>query len=185
MKWVKVATVLAAAACALLPVSASFIERWYSTGLFPRIQRLVTPISNAVPFAVFDVLTVGGVVAVVVLLVRAVIRARQARRLSIVLSALGNLVWGAAVAYLAFLLLWGFNYRRLPMTDRLVRKPAAPTAEAVRALGEQAVGQLNALYEAAHAADETPPWRDEAMRAAFERAQRLLTGAPPAVPGRL
>nr|AQQ74772.1 hypothetical protein [uncultured bacterium] len=168
-----------------MPVSASFIERWYSTGLFPRIQRLVTSISNAIPFAVFDVLTLGALAAVVFALVRAVKRARQARRLSIVLRTIGNLVWGAATVYLAFLLLWGFNYRRLPMTERLVMKPDAPTAEAVRALGDQAVRELNALHGAAHAAGDTPPWRDESLLRAFERAQRLLTAAPPAVPGRL
>ena len=51
--------------------------------------------------------------------------------------------------------------------------------------GQQAAQELNALHAAAHAVGETPPWRDEAMRRAFDRVQRFLTDAPPAVPGRL
>jgi hypothetical protein len=184
-KRLKAAAVLVALVCALAPVSPSFIERWYSTGLYPRIQYIVTPISNLLPFAVFDVLTVGAVVVVLGSLVRAIRRARQARRFSILFAALGNIVSGAAIAYLAFLLLWGFNYRRLPMTERLVMGGPSPTADSVRALGERAVYELNRLHPAAHAAGDTAPWRNETMRAGFERAQRFLTAAPPAVPGRL
>ena len=171
--------------CAVAPVSPSFIERWYSTGVYPRIQHVLTPISNVIPFALFDVLTIGAVVLVIGSIVRAVRRARQTRRLSILLATLGNIVYGAAVAYLVFLFVWGFNYRRMSMGERLVLESGRPTAEAVRGLGQQAVQQLNALYEAAHAKGDTPPWRDEAMRGAFERAQRFLTDAPPAIPGRL
>jgi hypothetical protein len=181
----KVGTVVAALVCAFVPVTPSFIERWYSTGLYPRIQQVLTPISNVIPFALFDVLTIGAAVLVLGSIVRAVRRARQTRRFSILLTTLGNIVVGAAAAYLVFLVLWGFNYRRLPMTERLVVERAGPTAEAVSALGLQAAQQLNALHAAAHAAGETPPWRDEAMRSAFGRAQRFLTDAPPAVPGRL
>src|SRR5262245_27215398 len=184
-KWIKVGTVVAAVVCALIPVSPSFVERWFSTGLYPRIQHVLTPVSNLVPFAWFDVLTVGALVFVLWAIVRAIRRARQTRRFSILLATLGNVAVGAAAAYLVFLLLWGFNYRRIPMSQRLVIDRAGPGAEAVRVLGEQAVSELNGLYEAAHAADDTPPWRDEAMRSGFDRVQRFLTDAPPAVPGRL
>jgi hypothetical protein len=71
------------------------------------------------------------------------------------------------------------------MTERLVMTDTRPTADAARALGERAVQELNALHAAAHAAGDTAPWRDEAMRSAYDRAQRLLTDAAPAVPGRL
>lgn len=182
---IKAGTVVAALLCAFVPVSPSFIERWYSTGLYPRIQHVLTSISNLIPFALFDVLTIGALVLVVGSLVRAVRRARQTRRFSILLSTLGNIVFGAAAAYLVFLLVWGFNYRRMPMSERLVVERAGPTADGVRALGQRAVQELNALHSVAHAVDDMPPWRDEAMRGAFDRVQRLLTDAVPAVPGRL
>ncbi|HKH72493.1 MAG TPA: DUF3810 family protein [Vicinamibacterales bacterium] len=181
----KVAIVVAALLCAFAPVSPRFIERWYATGVYPRIQQVLTPISNVIPFALFDVLTIGAATLVVGAIVRAVRRARQTRRFSILLVTLGNLVVGAAVAYLMFLFLWGFNYRRMSMAERLVLDGARPTPDAARALGQRAVQELNTLYEAAHAKGDTPPWRDESMRSAFERVQRFLTHATPAVPGRL
>ena len=181
----KVAIVIAAFLCAFVPVSPSFIERWYATGVYPRIQNVMTTISNVIPFAVFDVLTVGAAILVIGSLVRAVRRARQTRRFSILLTTLGNIVSGAAIAYLVFLFVWGFNYRRMSMAERLVLEGARPTADAARALGLQAIQQLNALYESAHASEDMAPWRDESMRSAFDRAQQFLTNGPTAVPGRL
>ena len=181
----KVAIVIAALLCAFVPVSPSFIERWYATGVYPRIQHVMTTISNVIPFALFDVLTVGAAILVIVSLVRAVRRARQTRRFSILLTTLGNIVFGAAVLYLIFLFVWGFNYRRMSMAERLVLDGGRPTADAARALGLQAIQELNTLYEAAHASEDTAPWRDESMRSAFDRAQRFLTDAPTAVSGRL
>lgn len=184
-KWIKVGMVLAAVVCALAPVSPDVVERWYSTGLYPRVQRMLTPVSNLIPFALFDLLTVAAVIVVLWALVRSIRRARQTRRFSILLTTLGNLAVGAAAAYLIFLLFWGFNYRRISMSQRLVIDGAGPAANAVRALGEQAVRELNELYEAAHATSDSPPWRDEAMRDAFDRVQGFLSDGPRAVPGRL
>ena len=59
----------------------------------------------------------------------------------------------AAVVYLAFLMLWGFNYRRVRMRDRLAVQPGSPSREAVTSLGLESVRQLNALYDAAQSFD--------------------------------
>lgn len=184
-KAIKAGTVLAAIVCALAPVSPSLVERWYSTGVYPRIQQVMTPTSNLMPIALFDLLSIGAGLLVIVSLVRSVRQARRVRRWSIVLSTLGNIITGAAAAYLIFLLVWGFNYRRVPMSQRLVLDRDAPGAEAVLALAQQSVGELNALYEAAHATGDTAPWRDQQLRDAFDRVQGFLTDAPRAVPGRL
>src|SRR4030095_8280020 len=131
IKWIKAGTVLGALACALAPFSPAFVERWYSTGLSPRIQPVLTPLTNLIPFALFDVLTIGAVVLVIVSLVRAVRRARQTRRFSILLGTLGSVAVGTAAVYLIFLVLWGFNYRRVSISQRLVVNGSAPSAEAV------------------------------------------------------
>jgi hypothetical protein len=70
--WIKSAVIAAALAGALIPFSPSFIERWYSTGLYPNVQRVVTPVTNLVPFALFDVLTVVAFVCALIALVRSV-----------------------------------------------------------------------------------------------------------------
>jgi hypothetical protein len=184
-RWIKAGTVVVALACAFAPLSPSFVERWYSTGLYPRVQHLLTPASNLIPFAFFDVLTIGAAALVIHALVRSIRRARRERRWSIVLRTIGNIATGVAAGYLIFLVLWGFNYRRVSMSQRLVLERTAPGADAVLTLGQQAVQELNDLHAEAHRAGDTAPWRDQALRAAFDRAQGFLSDAPRAVPGRL
>jgi len=53
--------VISACAAAVMPIDGMAIERGYSTSIYPKIQAIVTPVSNLVPFALFDVLTVAAV----------------------------------------------------------------------------------------------------------------------------
>ena len=64
------AAFVVAAVAALAPLPAPLVERWYSRGLFPLLQRVLTSASNAVPFALFDVIWIGGVAAVVLIAYR-------------------------------------------------------------------------------------------------------------------
>jgi hypothetical protein len=183
--WVRGISIATATACAVAPFSPVLVERWYSTAVYPRLQRLLTPVSNLVPFALFDVLTVAAALGLVVVLIRGLRRARLERRWSVVAVTLANIATVVAVAYLVFLGIWGFNYRRVSMSERLEVDPAVVMADAVSALGSQAVEQLNALYADAHRDIEAVPWQDDRLRSAFDRVQGFLSDAPRAVPGRL
>ena len=182
----KIGIVALAVGAAIAPIAPATVERWFSTGLYPALQRLVTPVSNLAPFAVLDVLALGGCVAVVLLVVRAVLAARRTRRMTPILRAAGDLAAAGAFVYLAFLVSWGLNYRRVPLAERLVMESGAPASQAVVDLGVEAATQLNALHDEAHASGwrETVPAADT-FRAAFVSAQRALSDAPPAAPGRL
>ena len=72
----------------------------------------------------------------------------------------------AAIVYLVFLGLWGFNYRRVPMEQRLSVVPESPTREAVMKLGMTAAARLNALYDEAH----RQGWQDQPLADAFSPA---------------
>ena len=118
MGWLKAGVIAAAIACFFLPLGPSFIERWYSTGFYPVLQRLLTPISNLIPFALFDLLTLVAAVLAVRAIVRAIRQARQLRRWQPLWTTTVNLATAAAAIYLVFLVVWGFNYRRVPMSAR-------------------------------------------------------------------
>ncbi len=167
------------------PAAAS-VEHWFSLVWYPRLQHVLTPVSNSVPFALLDLLSLSAMVAVAVAITHAVRAARRERRLAHVGRVAGRLVTAAAAIYLAFLALWGLNYRRVPMPERLVLDRPVPTSAEVVRLGMDAITELNALHAPAHAEgwgrDE---WRDAALQGAFAAAQRLLSDAPAAVPGRL
>jgi hypothetical protein len=183
---VQVVVVLLALAAAFLPVAPQTIERWFSTATYPFIQRGLTPLANALPFAWLDLLALASLAAVVIILVRGVNAVRRTRRAAPLVRAIATLTTGAAAVYLVFLLLWGFNYRRMPMSGRLVFEPGPPSADAVTTLGLEAATQLNGLYAAAHRQGwTTPPVQAAPLRQAFADVQRMLSDAPAAAPGRL
>lgn len=171
---------------AVVPISGGTIERLYSVRLYPEIQRVLTPLSNTVPFAVLDVLSVAGVVVLIVALVRSVRRARAQRRVGPLLRTMVKIAAAAAVVYLVFLVLWGLNYRRLPMTERLVLERDAPSTEQVMSLGFEAVSRLNTLHGPAHRIGwRHDPRENATLLDAYAFVQRSLSGLHSAVPGRL
>ena len=150
------------------------------------MQRLLTPLTNLVPFALFDLLTVVGVTAVLVVVVRAIRQTWREGRPRPMVRTLANVATAASAAYLVFLGLWGFNYRRLPMTERLVMERPAPTTDAVVSLGLDSVHRLNTLYAPAHQLGwATEPRLNQTLLRAYTFVQRRLSDAPAAVPGRL
>ena len=186
MGWAQAAVVALALLAGVVPIEPGIVERWFSTAFYRAIQRLLTPITNLAPFAIFDLLTLAAAALLAIGTARAVRRARRERSLRPLLTGAIALVTATAAVYLAFLGLWGLNYRRVPMTERLVLERPAPATDAVAALGLEAVGQLNTLYQDAHAHGwQVEPWRDPILREAYARVQRQLTGTDGAVPGRL
>ena len=163
---------------ALLPLPAEAVERWYSRGIFPPLQRVVTTVSNLVPFALFDVLWIGGVAAAGVLIYRSRTRGWRGGLLHVLLV----IACAAAVVYLAFLAGWGLNYRRVPLAERVEFDEKRITADAHTALGERIVATLNAEYARAH----QRPLDLAALGTAFQDAHRALGGSPivPGVPKR-
>ena len=175
-----------AVAAAFAPISPTAIERWFSTGLYPTIQRYLTPLSNSLPFALLDLLALASGLAVIAAVIRAVSVTRRTGSVRPVVHLVGHLVFSAALVYLAFLTLWGFNYRRVSMESRVIVDGGAPSSQAVTELGIEAAAQLNALYDEAHRIGwEGGPSNNETLRAAFVAAQRMLNDAPAVEPGRL
>jgi hypothetical protein len=178
--------VLSALAAAIVPIDNDRIEHSYSLSVYPVIQRLVTPVSNLVPFALFDVLTVVAVAVLIVAILIAVSRARAERRFRPVAALMRSTATAAAVGYLVFLACWGLNYRRIPMGERLVLDRGAPTTEQVVKLGFEAIGQMNRLHAEAHRAGWNPDPRDDRpLLEAYAFVQQRLGGDAAAVPGRL
>jgi hypothetical protein len=183
---IQAAVVLLALVTAFMPIGRDTVERYYSTSIYPKIQSIVTPVSNIVPFAVFDVLTVVAVAVLIVTVAVAVARARTLRTWQPIRAVLASMVTTAAVLYVVFLLVWGLNYRRLPMEERLVIDGDRPSTEQVVALGLDAIRQMNRLHAEAHRTGwEADPRYDKTLVDAYAFVQERLGGNGSAVPGRL
>lgn len=148
--WLRTALVGVAAGAALVPLPPAAVDRWYSQRVYATLQPLLTSLSNAAPFALLDVLLSALALAWIGLAARDLLGARGRSRgaLRIVVR---TVVWCAAL-YLAFLALWGLNYRRPRLRDTLPYDGSAVTATAAAAAGRLTVDRLNALHDRAHAA---------------------------------
>ena len=158
-----------------VPLPAALVETYYSRGFYIHLQRIVTPISNLVPFALLDV---AGVVAIVVWLAHSRRIVRPGRRL----AGLGLLTFRfavfAAVIYVIFLAAWGLNYRRVALEQKLAFDESAVTRDAARTLAAEAVRLVNDGYAGAHAGPES-----SALEQSFADAQRRLGDHVIAEPG--
>jgi hypothetical protein len=180
----RLVVVLVAGAAAIVPTPAAVVERSYSAGVYPFEQHVLTGFSNWLPFALFDILIATLAYGWIMALVRDVRRARGARRLAagpIVVSTVVRTLVLAAVVYLVFLIVWGLNYRRVPLARKLQFEAGDVSADGARALAAATVERVNALYARAH----TGGGEDLTELAdAFARAQRDLGGVHLALPGR-
>jgi hypothetical protein len=184
-RWLSRVLVLLAAVLLIVPLDPAFVERWYSTGLYRLFQRHVTRVSSSVPFALFDVILVATALVVGGIVVAGIRRARRGPLLAAMGTTGMRILTVGAVLYLWFLVVWGFNYRRVPLVDRLDVQAQPVTAAAVSALGDRTVGQLNALHGLAHAEGWRDPFLDSSLRAGYTSAQQALGGGGAAWPAPL
>jgi hypothetical protein len=180
----EVGLVLFAAAAALAPLPPALVERAYSTSLYLRLQRVVTSTSNLAPFALFDALLIVTLAAWLIAVGVDLVRHRGAWMLIVARLLLRTIVWSAAF-YLVFLLVWGLNYRRVRLADKLRFDPHAISSDAAMSLATATVGQLNALHDRAHEMN----WPglaavDPSLAASLDRTERELGAAATAVVGR-
>src|SRR5262245_26350030 len=147
-RW-RLALVAGAAIAAVVPVPQAVVERLYSEGLYPSVQRMLTTTSNFTRLPILDLLIVLVVAGFLALAWRD-LRSRQPWPLTLVRIAVRALVVGSG-AYLAFVIAWGLNYRRIPLIEALPYEPRRVTADSAQRAAALAVEQVNALHDGAHA----------------------------------
>lgn len=170
---------------ALVPLPPAWVERFYSQHVYLVLQRFVTPLTNATAFAWFDLLVLVGALAVV--LSSAVVFRRRRRQGTA--GALGrtavHLAAIASVLYLGFLLMWGLNYRREPLTARLKHEPSRVSSQEVMRVWREMATRANVLHPRVHQ-EGFPGWDGvpALLRPSFVDVQKQLADVSPAVPGR-
>jgi hypothetical protein len=169
---------------AIVPLPEAAVERLYSTGAYAALQALLTSLSNRAPFALLDVLIVSTAVVWIGLVARDFMNLHRPVRVAL-RAAWRTIVWSAG-AYLAFLMLWGFNYRRVRLVEALSFDTARVTPDAVVRAATIAVDRVNALYDPGRAdtwpapAPVDPRLADALNRALADigRAHRVVPGRP-------
>jgi hypothetical protein len=165
--------VLIAAALLLyfFPPSPPWVERYFSNGYYPGVQRSLASVSNRIPFTVSDVLIVLLAIGLPGWWVIRIRSAASGRRAVVV----GRLAFGtaalAAAVFLLFQALWGLNYLREPLTNKLDYDRSRVTETAAIQLADLGVTELNALTTAAHrsAWPDRQEW-SKRLQSPFEQA---------------
>lgn len=168
---VKIAVVVLAIMLAIFQLPASFVERVYARGFYPRLQSLFTPLTNYLPFAIYDVLLLALLVGVPAWWIARIVKAGKGNRLRAAVRLFGNSLLFTAVIFLLFQLLWGGNYMRKPLAEKLDFDATRITEEEALRLYRSTVERLNAEAEAAH---QTPWPDDEEWRRRLQPAYNAL-----------
>ena len=183
--WAWRATLVAVALlAAVLPTPPEAVERLYSTGAYLALQTRLTGLSNLVPFALNDPLVVIVAGVWIAALTGDLVRGVRGRWWRVAANLVVRTLVLTSALYLAFLLVWGLNYRRTPLADKLQFDAGRVSPDAARLLAVDAVDRLNALYDRAHAADSDATDVDPRLAAAFARVQHDLVAGRVARPGR-
>jgi hypothetical protein len=170
------AVIAVALLCAIVPFPAATIERLYSTDWYLRIQGVLTTASNTIPIAWLDIAVACLLIAAIELVIS------RTRLLGPKRAFTRNLMTAAGAAawlYLLFLVLWGLNYRRVPLEQKLDYDQSRLTRDAAIEFTNNAAAQVNAGYAAARATAFT---RDS-LETSFADVQIALGATRLALPG--
>lgn len=148
------------------PIDRDWIETTYANRIYATLVTTFVPLSNRVPFALGDLLTVVIVLGVIGWWT---VRIRAARGRRWRTAALMSLHTAGVIAAITvwFDAAWALNYRRLPIAGRVAYDPQRVTPASVSAFSARIVRDLNRTAPLAHERlNESPA----AMRGALERA---------------
>jgi hypothetical protein len=142
--------VLAAAGALAAPVPPGWIEHGYSRLVFAALQPRLTALSNLVGWAVTDVIVACWLAWLGWWAWRSARAIRSHPSLHVFVWRVSGLAAAASVLCLWFLLAWGFNYRKSPLSGRIDYSSHRITADAIVSLAERAAIELNRLHAPAH-----------------------------------
>jgi hypothetical protein len=130
----------------------AFVETYYSRTTFPRIGRALSLVNGLVSFSLGELL----VIALLAFFIAAVVYQalqlyqRRKRPLQVLKQIALSLLWGLSLAALLFLLIWGLNYDRQPLSQSLSLAKQTPSDEQLEEISRAIIDAANANYAESH-----------------------------------
>ncbi len=142
-----------AASIKIFSLFPEVVEKYYSTGIYPLISRILRLLFGWIPFSVGDILYAGAFIYLIFCLVRFFIRAfrRTLHRKFLLLS----LKMTAAIIlwiYISFNVLWGLNYDRMPLAKQMQLDEKEYSREDLQNLVALLVNRMNGIDSLARSA---------------------------------
>ena len=173
------------AAWLVVPTPNQWVETVYSRKIFPAFAGVIVRVFDLVPFSVAGVF----LIVTLILLIFLIFQLWRSRRFRFGKAGFGkarlDLLWRVPLGLLAFyglfILLWGANYRRLPIEDLLKLRVNAVTAQQIDILASDLVSVMqqnaNAPLDRARAF--------ASLRAALETQVEGINGFKPVLPSQV
>ncbi len=120
----------------LISSKSSFIENYYSLGLYPYISRFFRIIFGWIPFSIGDVFYI--ILGFIIL--RTIIRVVKIRKIKLV-----RIVANLSILYFCFHTFWGLNYFREPLQKSLKIVSTDYTTEELEIFTNQLINKVNHL----------------------------------------
>jgi hypothetical protein len=116
-----------------------WVERFYSTGIYPAISKFFRSLFGWIPFSVGEI-----IYALLILLIfRYIIRNRKKIKTKTLVFLRDNIMV-ISVFYFTFHIVWGLNYYRQPLSETLAIKEEA-NYESIKKLTEKLVAKTNEI----------------------------------------
>jgi hypothetical protein len=171
-----------AVAALLVPLPPSFVEQYYSSAVFPFFQPLLTGASNVTAIAWFDVATAIAIAMLLIACGRDLVTMHLHRA---VWRILVRIATAGSITYLVFLCMWGLNYRRQSLRQRVPFESQRITADAAIALARESVTRANSMYALAHREGWIGAGNvDPALAMSFRQTTQSLGWVRAVLPGR-
>jgi hypothetical protein len=157
----KLGVVLAALLLTVFQLPAWFIERFYANAFYPRLQSFFTPLTNHLPFAIYDLLILALIFGLPAWWLIRLLKTEKGKRWRGAARLFVNTLVLAAIVLLVFQLLWGCNYMRQPLTQKLDYNAERLNEDAAIDLYRLCAERLNAEVDEAHNTDfpDDEEWR--------------------------
>jgi hypothetical protein len=146
----KIAVVVLALLLTVFQLPAPFIERFYANSFYVQLQSIFTPVTNLLPFAIYDLLILAVLAGLPGWWIVRIVKARKGRRLRRAATLFLNTIILTAIVFLVFQLLWGFNYMRQPLRQKLDYNTERINEDAAIYLYRLCVERLNAEVDEVH-----------------------------------
>ncbi|QZY57268.1 DUF3810 domain-containing protein [Crassaminicella profunda] len=126
-----------------------FIEKIYAHTIYRPIVQILSVVTGFFPFSVAECFVILLICLFMWMLLRTIIKAinNKHQRKSTVLNFIGNMIVFSSITYFLFIMIWGFNYCRLPFSEiaNLEVKPAS--IEELENLCEHLIQKANTLRD--------------------------------------
>ncbi len=135
----------------LLGYIPEMVEKLYSNGFYRILGPVLSRLTGLVPLSIAELLTLIALLALACFMIKYLVnmvRRTSSPKIVLARAAVLMLVVGSIV-YFTFLLIWGFNYYRLPFADIAGLDTADIRAEELEVLCTELIQQANELRAAA------------------------------------